>query len=108
MSFRRSRHLRASFVEADIMTSLVLYENKGPAALLTIKRADKRNALSRDLINALKDAFEKARDDSTARCVLLTAAGPTFCAGMDLAELQQTLDAPRESSPVWDDALRLA
>src|SRR5262249_50192503 len=38
----------------------------------------------------------------------LTAAGPVFCAGMDLAELQESLDAPKEASPVWDDALRLA
>src|SRR5205807_7184606 len=35
-------------------------------------------------------------------------AGPVFCAGMDLAELQESVDGPAESSPVWDDALRLA
>src|SRR5581483_8472024 len=38
----------------------------------------------------------------------LTGAGTVFCAGMDLAELQATLDQPAESTPVWDDALRLA
>lgn len=87
---------------------LVLYENVGQAVVLTINRADKRNALSRDLIAALSGAFTRALNEQAARCVILTGAGPVFCAGMDLAELQESLDAPKEKTPIWDDALRLA
>ncbi|MCI0458625.1 MAG: enoyl-CoA hydratase-related protein [Gemmataceae bacterium] len=87
---------------------LALYQSRPPAAVITINRADKRNALSRGLIDALAAAFERARDDPAARCVILTGAGPVFCAGMDLAELSESLDVPPESTPVWDDALRLA
>jgi methylglutaconyl-CoA hydratase len=87
---------------------LVRYEVMPPAVVITLNRADKRNALSRALIAELTAAFERAREDAAARCVVLTAAGPVFCAGMDLAELQASLDAPAEASPVWDDALRLA
>jgi methylglutaconyl-CoA hydratase len=87
---------------------LVIYETKGPVAVITINRADKRNALSRGLIEALTDAFARALNEEGARCVLLTAAGPVFCAGMDLAELQESLSARAEQTPVWDDALRLA
>jgi methylglutaconyl-CoA hydratase len=87
---------------------LALYEMRPPAAVITINRADKRNALSRGLIDALAAAFEWARDDAAARCVILTGAGPVFCAGMDLAELSESLNVPPESTPVWDDALRLA
>jgi len=86
--------------------SLVLYEHHPPAALVTINRPDKRNALSRELIAALTAAFERARDDSAARCVLFTGAGSAFCAGMDLAELSATIDA--ESKVVWTDALNLS
>jgi methylglutaconyl-CoA hydratase len=90
-------------------TDLVLYEHRGPAAVLTINRPDRRNALSRGLIAALADAFDRARDDPAARCVILTGAGPSFCAGMDLAELQESLGLTGAgNSPVWDDALRLA
>jgi methylglutaconyl-CoA hydratase len=85
---------------------LVRYESRRPAVLLTINRPDKRNALNRDLIAALTAAFEQARDDDEARCVLLTGAGPAFCAGMDLAELASTIDAARDV--VWTDALNLA
>jgi methylglutaconyl-CoA hydratase len=88
--------------------ALVLYELKPPAAVITINRADKRNALSRGLIDALAGAFARALNEEGARSIILTAAGPVFCAGMDLAELQESLDTPKEATPVWDDALRLA
>src|SRR5947209_18251427 len=87
--------------------NLVLYESRPPAVVITLNRADKRNALSQALIAALLAAFQRAKDDPAARCVILTGAGPVFCAGMDLAELSQSLDRRAESS-VWDDALRLA
>lgn len=85
---------------------LVRYESRPPAVLLTINRPDKRNALSRELIAALTKAFERARDDAAARCVLLTGAGPAFCAGMDLAELSANIDAQKDA--IWTDALNLA
>jgi methylglutaconyl-CoA hydratase len=91
---------------------LVLYESRPPAVHITMNRADKRNALSRSLIDALTAAFQRARDDAAARCVIFTGAGPVFCAGMDLAELQDSLNQSRPASSgspsVWDDALRLA
>jgi methylglutaconyl-CoA hydratase len=87
---------------------LVLYEIRAPAAVLTLNRPDRRNALSRGLIQALIAAFTRVRDDAAARCVIVTGAGSAFCAGMDLAELQESLAAGAGPSPVWDDALRLA
>lgn len=88
--------------------TLVLYEVKAPAGIITLNRADKRNALSRGLIDAIAGAFARALNEEAVRCVILTGAGPVFCAGMDLAELQGSLDIPKDQSPVWDDALRLA
>jgi methylglutaconyl-CoA hydratase len=87
---------------------LVLYELKSPAVVLTLNRPEKRNALNRQLIRDLHQAFEKARNDAAARCVILTGAGPAFCAGMDLAELSATLDQPHEAELVQQDAERLS
>jgi methylglutaconyl-CoA hydratase len=86
---------------------LVLYEVRESTAVLTLNRPERRNALSRGLIAALRDAVERAAGDSATRSVILTGAGATFCAGMDLAELQESMSASPENSPVWDDALRL-
>lgn len=88
--------------------SLVGYDRREEAVVLTLQRPERRNALSRALIADLDAAFERAEQDPLCRCVLLGAAGPVFCAGMDLAELQETLHTPADCSPVWDDALRLA
>ena len=88
------------------MADLVLYSHRGPAALITINRPDKRNALSRALIAALSDAFHRAASDPATRSVILTGSGTAFCAGMDLDELRGTLGA--EADKVWDDANKLA
>jgi methylglutaconyl-CoA hydratase len=87
---------------------LALYELRPPAAIVTLNRPDKRNALSRGLIAALSDAFLRAADDGQARCVILTGAGSVFCAGMDLAELAESVSQAATPASVWDDALRLA
>jgi methylglutaconyl-CoA hydratase len=88
--------------------NLVLYESHPPAVVLRINRADKRNALNRGLIAALTEAFDKAGNDARARCVILTGEGTVFCAGMDLAELEQSVQTANRADQVWDDALRLA
>jgi methylglutaconyl-CoA hydratase len=86
---------------------LALYAVQTPAAIITMNRPDRRNAISRGLIAAMSEAFQRARDDSAARCVILTGAGKAFCAGMDLAELTETIQSKAEADKVWDDAQRL-
>jgi methylglutaconyl-CoA hydratase len=96
------------------MSDLVLYEMKSSTAILTLNRADKRNALSRALIDSISGAFSRALNDQNARCIILAAVGPTFCAGMDLAELQESVQKvaskkePLDTASIWDDAHRLA
>jgi methylglutaconyl-CoA hydratase len=87
--------------------ALVLYESRPPAALVTMNRAEKRNALSRALIAALAEAFTKAKQDAS-RCVVLTGAGSVFCAGMDLAELAESVKRRDQKDIIWDNALQLA
>lgn len=90
------------------MSDLVLYDVRERAAVLTLNRPDRRNALSRGLIAAIGEAVDRAANDDATRCVILTGAGSSFCAGMDLAELQESVAAGANDTPVWDDALRLA
>jgi methylglutaconyl-CoA hydratase len=88
--------------------ALVLYDVQAPAAIITLNRTDRRNAMSRELITALQSAFERAGDDTAVRCVILTGAGTVFCSGMDLAELSESLNQGQGESPVWNDALHVA
>lgn len=88
------------------MSELVQYALRGPAAVVTITRPEKRNALSRALIAELTDAFLQASSDANARCVVLTGSGSSFCAGMDLDELRGTLGD--DADKVWHDAAKLS
>jgi methylglutaconyl-CoA hydratase len=64
----------------------VLRSNRGPVAILTLNRPEKRNALSHSLVSSLSDALDAIRVEIGLRAVILTGAGPAFCAGMDLKE----------------------
>ena len=88
------------------MPDLVLYAHRGLAAVITLNRPDQRNALSRDSIAALSQAFHRAAADSAVRSVILTGTGSAFCAGMDLQELQASLGD--EGEKVWEDAAKLS
>lgn len=57
---------------------------------IILDRAAKRNALSRALIADVQQAFEDLHQTRKVRAVILAAAGPAFCAGMDLAEMTAT------------------
>ena len=73
------------------MTNLRI-ESKGAIRILTLNRPEKRNALDTALSRALLEALRAADGDETVRCVVLTGAGPAFCAGADLAEFKGLRD----------------
>lgn len=64
---------------------LVLREDDGAVARLTLNRPERRNALSGELVEALHAALDAVDDDRSVRAVVLTGAGRAFCAGGDLA-----------------------
>jgi len=67
-----------------------LLETQAPAdgvALLTLQRPEKRNALSRELLEAFDAQLQEWVDEDGVRAVVITGAGSAFCAGFDLSEL---------------------
>jgi enoyl-CoA hydratase len=65
--------------------SAVRYERQGVAALVTIDRQHRRNAVDGPTAAALHDAYLRFEDDDEARVMILTGAGDVaFCAGADL------------------------
>ncbi len=63
----------------------VRYERHGAAAIVTIDRQQRRNAVDGDTAAMLHDAYLRFEDDQSARVLVLTGAGGvSFCAGADL------------------------
>ena len=58
-------------------------------ATITLDRPEKRNALNAQVVTELQNAFTRAADDDGAKVIVLAAAGEAFCAGADLAYLQE-------------------
>ena len=71
---------------------ILLIEDKGPVRVLTLNRPQKRNALDTSLTSALLESLRTADAEDAVRCVVLTGAGPGFCAGADLNEFKDLMD----------------
>lgn len=66
---------------------LVLVEDRGDYAVMTINRPEKRNAMSTAAQRRFRAALEETVDK---KVVVLTGTGRSFCAGLDLAEARNT------------------
>lgn len=63
---------------------LVLTERVGNVLVATMNRPEARNALNPELLHDLSAVLKEADADPAVRAIVLTGAGPVFCAGMDL------------------------
>ena len=67
----------------------VTYRVANRVATIRLNRSEKRNALNAQVVTELKQAFVQAAEDKEAKVIVLSAAGAAFCAGADLAYLQE-------------------
>jgi methylglutaconyl-CoA hydratase len=65
---------------------LVHLEVRDRLATITLDSPENRNALSRRLVEELREHLASVRDDDGVHVVILTHTGPAFCAGADLKE----------------------
>ena len=77
----------------------------GPVATITLARPDLHNAFDAAMIGELRDCFTALASDESARVVVLTGAGPSFCAGADLHWMRASLDWSREQNLADAEAL---
>ncbi len=66
------------------MTQDLLETHSGGIATLTMNRPEARNALTRDMMQALAEALPRLANDPAVRLVVLTGAGAAFCSGGDV------------------------
>ncbi|MBT4934702.1 MAG: enoyl-CoA hydratase [Rhodospirillaceae bacterium] len=72
--------------------ALILRNDLGGVATLTLNRPDQRNALSVDLMSAIEAELATIATDETVRAVVIAANGPAFCAGHDMKEMRANPD----------------
>jgi 2-(1,2-epoxy-1,2-dihydrophenyl)acetyl-CoA isomerase len=71
----------------DIDTNDLLAHVDDGVAIITLNRSDRRNALSRPMLDALAGALAEVEADDDVGCIVLTGAGGAFCAGGDVKDM---------------------
>jgi methylglutaconyl-CoA hydratase len=84
----------------------IIVDSQGGIARVTLNRPERRNAFDQRMVEELHDSFLQLAEDRSMRGVILTGAGPVFCAGADLRWLSQ--DSLRTPERARQDARLLA
>ena len=84
----------------------VHYEVQGSAAILTIDRPDRRNAVDGPTARGLLEGFRRFESDDERRVLIVTGTAAAFCAGADLKEMSNDVDS--EGGPMGFTRLRSA
>ena len=83
----------------------LLIEKSDGVAVLSLNRPEKKNAMNPQMHEDMTAALEELRYDDEVRVVVITGAGDTFCAGMDLKEVFHAL---KDQPARYDRIIRLA
>lgn len=85
--------------EADV----VLYEVRGPVALVIMNRPEYHNAQNSQMTYALDAAFRRACDDDEVKVIVLRGAGKHFSAGHDIGTPGRDVDQTFDRASLWYD-----
>lgn len=88
------------------MEPLVQLKKHAPSGTIILNRPDKRNALSRETLRLLLQAFEDFHMERGVRAVILTGAGNAFCSGADLAEIREASRGEDAQQRWYEDAVQ--
>jgi enoyl-CoA hydratase len=83
------------------MDEVIIVERKRDGiVVVTLNRPGRHNAINQDLSDSLAAIFRDLNRDSSVNVVILTGAGKSFCAGIDLTNpvnaVQQSSDSPSD------------
>jgi enoyl-CoA hydratase/carnithine racemase len=80
------------------MSENVVISSAGGVLEIRLNRPEKKNALTRDMYNAMAEAFDAANGDASVRVVLLTGTGDAFTSGNDVSDFRARANGGLESS----------
>lgn len=82
---------------------ILLHDQSGAIARLTLNLPGKLNALSDAMLAALQSKFDTIAQDDQTKVVVLSGAGKAFCAGHDLREMTMARQAPDGGTAAYHD-----
>jgi enoyl-CoA hydratase/carnithine racemase len=77
-----------------------------PSGTITLNRPDRKNALSREIVDLLIQAFEDLHQEKRVRAVILTGTGSAFCSGTDMHQLIETSESKNAMEQWHQDVLQ--
>jgi methylglutaconyl-CoA hydratase len=85
--------------------SFVRFEIDQSVARISLDRPARRNALTNQMLQQMTGLVRTIAENDQVRVIVVAAEGPVFCAGMDLAEMQQRASAAKGPDAWLGDAL---
>jgi enoyl-CoA hydratase/carnithine racemase len=85
--------------------ALIRVERAGAIATLSLSRPDRRNAVSRAMLDQMVAALGDLAAEPEVRAVVLAGDGPDFCAGADLSELTSAAPPDFDFARSFESAL---
>jgi enoyl-CoA hydratase/carnithine racemase len=82
---------------------ILIREDRGPVARLTLNNPASLNALSDEMLAALADTFADLAEDAGIRAVVIAGAGKVFSAGHDLKQMQAARNAEDGGRAYYED-----
>src|SRR6187455_539259 len=86
------------------MTEHLIVSDEDATRVITLRRPEKKNAITQDMYRAMSDAIDKAQNNRDIRCIIITGGSGVFTAGNDLEDFLKDgtsdSDAPRASNAI--------
>ncbi|MBD0021572.1 crotonase/enoyl-CoA hydratase family protein [Gordonia pseudamarae] len=81
-----------------------LVDKRGHVLVVTLNRPQARNALSMEMMATMREAWDQVDADPDIRVAVLTGAGGSFCAGMDLKAMRENAPGDTVEQGTWNPA----
>jgi enoyl-CoA hydratase/carnithine racemase len=86
------------------MTAHLIVTDEGSTRVITLRRPEKKNAITQDMYRGMSEAIDTAQNNPQIRCIIITGGSGVFTAGNDLEDFLKDgtakAEAPRASNAI--------
>src|SRR5258705_4878922 len=82
----------------SFMAGHLIVTDEDATRVITLRRPEKKNAITQDMYRAMSDAIDTAQNNPAIRCMIITGGSGAFSAGHDLADFLQDCNSTSELS----------